>query len=226
VIGTAALRKQQQAEDAIEGDRLFRIREGYDRLPMFLLDRFLAAGGRAHLDTAATAIEWKRGDVRVETASTRLPEVRAGKAVIALPLSVMQAGLVRISPEPKLAAEAMAALAMGSASRITLVFRERFWGTAANGLSFLFAPGEEVPVWWSSTLDASPTLTGWIGGPGAKAGPAGDALRNAAMATLGNIFMPEDMESLLLSWHTHDWAARSADPGRLQLCPGGHGGHF
>ena len=56
LIGTAALRKQQEAEDAIEGDRVFRIREGYDRLPLFMLDRFLAAGGRAHLNTAATDI--------------------------------------------------------------------------------------------------------------------------------------------------------------------------
>ena len=83
VIGTAALRKQQEAEDAIEGDRLFRIREGYDRLPLFLLDCFLAAGGRAHLETAVTAIEWKRGEVRVQTANAELPEVKAQSAVIA-----------------------------------------------------------------------------------------------------------------------------------------------
>src|SRR5271170_7083385 len=38
IIGTAALQKQQQAEEAIEGDCSFRIVEGYDRLPAWLLD--------------------------------------------------------------------------------------------------------------------------------------------------------------------------------------------
>jgi len=221
VIGTAALRKQQEAEDAIEGDRLFRIREGYDRLPLFLLDCFLAAGGRAHLETAVTAIEWKRGEVRVQTANAELPEVNAQRAVIALPLSVMQTGSVRISPQPIAAAEAMAALAMGSASRITLVFRERFWETAADGLSFLFAPGEAVPVWWSSAPDASPTLTGWIGGPRAAAGPVGDMLRDAALATLGKVFGRDDLDSLLLSWHTHDWQRDPLVRGAYSYAPAG-----
>lgn len=221
VIGTAALRKQQEAEDAIEGDRLFRIREGYDRLPLFLLDCFLAAGGRAHLETAATAIEWKRGDVRVRTANAHLPELKARRAVIALPLGVMQAGSLRISPEPESAAEAMAALAMGSASRITLVFRERFWETNAEGLSFLFAQGEAVPVWWSSAPDASATLTGWIGGPRAATGPVGNALRDAAMTTLRKVFGREDLESLLLSWHTHDWQRDPVIRGAYSYAPAG-----
>lgn len=221
VIGTAALRKQQDAEDAIEGDRLFRIREGYDRLPLFLLDCFLAAGGRVHLETAVTAIEWKRGEVRVRTARTPFPELKARRAVIALPLGVMQAGGLRISPEPLAAEEAMAAMAMGSAARITLVFRERFWETAAQGLSFLFAPGKAVPVWWSSAPDASPALTGWIGGPHARAGLADDALRVAAMATLGKVFGRDDLESLLLSWHTHDWLRDPLIRGAYSYAPAG-----
>ena len=221
MIGTAALRKQQQAEDAIEGDRLFRIREGYDRLPLFLLDRFLAAGGRVRLGTAATTIEWERGEVRVWTANARLPEVKAGKALIALPLGVMKAGSARISPEPRAAAEATAALAMGSATRITLVFRERFWETAAAGLSFMFAPGERVPVWWSSAPDASPTLTGWIGGPRAATGPVGDALRVAAMAALGKASGRGDLDSLLLSWHTHDWQRDPLSLGAYSYAPAG-----
>ena len=115
----------------------------------------------------------------------------------------------------------MAALAMGSASRITLVFRERFWETAADGLSFLFAPGEAVPVWWSSAPDASPTLTGWIGGPRAAAGPVGDMLRDAALATLGKVFGRDDLDSLLLSWHTHDWQRDPLVRGAYSYAPAG-----
>jgi monoamine oxidase len=221
IIGTAGLRKQQQAEDAIDGDRVFRIREGYDRLPLFLLDRFLSAGGRIHLKTAATALEWKRGEIRVRTSNAALPEFVARRAVIALPLGVLQAGSVSISPEPEAAMKAVATLAMGSATRITLVFRERFWEAAAENLNFLFAASEPVPVWWSSAPDRSATLTGWIGGPRAAEGPAGEALRDTAMATLSTIFGRDDLDSLLLSWHAHDWQRDELSRGAYSYPPVG-----
>ena len=44
VASALALGRQQAAEDAIEGDRVWRIREGYDRLPEFLAERAQAAG--------------------------------------------------------------------------------------------------------------------------------------------------------------------------------------
>ena len=221
VIGTAALRRQKEAEDAIEGDRAFRIREGYDRVPLFLLDRYLAAGGHVHLNTSATRIGWRRGDVRVQTGNVELPEVRARRAVVALPLGVLQSGVFPISPLPKTAFDAIRACAMGSATRITLVFRERFWETAAMGMSFLFASSEPVPVWWSSAPDASCALTGWIGGPRAATGPAGDALLDAALATLGKIFEREDPGSLLVSWHTHDWQRDPLSLGAYSYAPAG-----
>lgn len=221
VIGTAALKKQQQAEDAIDGDRIFRIREGYDRLPLFLLDRFLNAGGRAHLNTPAVAVEWKHGEVRVRTANTDVPEVWAKKVVIALPLGVLQAGSLVISPAARSTAHAIARLAMGAASRITMVFRERFWESAAARLSFLFASSETVPVWWSSAPEMSPTLTGWIGGPRAANGPAGDALRDAALSSLGTIFGRQDLDSLMLSWHTHDWQRDPLTRGAYSYAPVG-----
>jgi monoamine oxidase len=220
LIGTAALRKQQKAEDEIDGDRIFRIREGYDRLPLFLLDRFLVAGGVVHLNTAATGIEWKVGEVRVRTANANLPEVRARRAVIALPLGVMQAPSVAISPLPA-PAGAIHALAMGSATRITLVFRVRFWETVAKMLSFLFAQGEPVPVWWSAAPDTSATLTGWIGGPRAAAWSAGAALRDAAMATLGKVFGRDDLEEMLLTWHAHDWQRDPLSRGAYSYAPAG-----
>lgn len=221
IIGTAALRKQQQAEDAIDGDRLFRIKEGYDRLPLFLLDRVLTAGGQVHLNTAATALEWKHGEVRVRTSNAALTEFVARRAVVALPLGCLQAGAISISPAPETAMKAIAQLAMGSATRITLVFRDRFWEGAAENLNFLFAASEPVPVWWSSFPDRSATLTGWIGGPRAAEGPAGEALRDSAMATLSTIFGRDDLDSLLLGWHTHDWQREALSKGAYSYAPVG-----
>jgi len=230
VIGTAGLRKQQQAEDAIEGYRSFRIVEGYDRVPLFVRDRFLAAGGSLHLNTEVTRIEWKRGEVRVQTANAATPEVKAPKAVIALPLGVMQAGTVKISPMPEVAEGAIRKLVMGAATRITLVFRERFWETAgaalgatlgaAPELNFLFARSEPVPVWWSSSQDAA-MLTGWLGGPRAAAGPVGEALRDVAMTALGNVFGRDDLDELLMGWYTHDWQRDPLSRGAYSYAPAG-----
>jgi monoamine oxidase len=220
VIGTAALRKQQRAEESIGGERVLRIREGYDHLPLFLLDRFLAAGGRAHLSTPVTEIEWKRGDVRVRTANAALSQIQARRAVIALPLGVLQAGSVTIEPIPQKAAEAIAKLRMGTATRITLVFREQFWREAAPDLNFLFAAGEALPVWWSPAA-ASAMLTGWVGGPKAAQCPAGEALRDAALATLGKIFRRDNLDSLLAGWTAHDWQRDPLSLGVYSYAPAG-----
>lgn len=221
VIGTAALRKQQQAEEGIEGERVFRIREGYDRIPLFLLDRFLAAGGQAHLSTRVTAVEWNRGEARVQTTNPALPELRVRRIVIAIPLGALKTEAIRIAPLPEPAANAIHSLAMGAATRITLIFRERFWESSAKGLSFLFAAGEPVPVWWSASPDAAPTLTGWIGGPRAAAGPITDALRDAAMATLARVFGRDDLNALLLEWNTHDWQRDPLTLGAYSYAPVG-----
>lgn len=221
VIGTAALRRQKKAEEEIEGDRVFRIREGYERVPQFLLGRLLAAGGEAHLNTRVTAVEWKRGEARVRTSNPDLAEMRARRVVVAVPLGVLKTEAVKISPLPETAANAIHALAMGVATRTTLVFREKFWEAAAKGLSFLFAAGEPVPVWWTSSPDASPVVTGWIGGPKAAAGPTGEALRDAALATLGKAFGRDDLDDLLLDWYAHDWQRDPLTLGAYSFAPVG-----
>jgi monoamine oxidase len=221
IIGTASLLKQQHAEEAIEGNRAFRIEEGYDRLPAFVLDRFLVAGGKLYLNTAATRIEWKPGDVRVATSNYAAPEFQAPRVVIALSLGVLQARSVSISPEPEPAADAIDRLAMGSATRITLVFKERFWIETAPDLSFAFARELTPPTWWSSSPNPSSSLTGWMGGPRALATPANGALKDLALSTLAKIFDRSDLPALLVSFHTHDWQSDPFSLGAYSYAPKG-----
>ena len=54
-ISIRSLERQQAAEDAISGDRLFRVEEGYSRVPEFLLQRFLQARGRWVPSASTTA---------------------------------------------------------------------------------------------------------------------------------------------------------------------------
>lgn len=220
-IGTAALRKQQEAEESIAGDRSYRVVEGYDRLPAYLLDRFLAFGGQLHLDAPATAIHWSPGHVRVTTANPEFPEVHAARAVIALPLGVLQANTIPILPEPPNAIAATRRLAMGPAVRISLVFRERFWETATPRLSFLLAQEETPPAWWTTAPNPSPTLTGWVAGPRALRAPAGAAFKDQALATLATIFRRDDLHSLLVSFHTRDWQSDPFSLGAYSYAPAG-----
>ena len=234
-IGTAALLRQQEAEEAIEGDRLsFRIAEGYDRLPAFVLQRFLDVGGQLHLNTVVTHIDWKLGEVRVRTKlseagksqskiSDTSPEPReflAEQAVIALPLGVLQSGSPAIHPAPA-NSSAIEKMAMGPATRLTLLFRERFWNHAVPELSFLLTQEKPLSTWWTSHPNDSPTLTGWAGGPRALAASHGPALEKEALAMLARIFARNDLASLFISAHAHNWQSDPFSLGAYSYAPKG-----
>ena len=127
IISTHSLGLQQAAEEAIEGDRLFRIKDGYDRLPQFLAQKFTEAGGSLHLNTLVERIDWTPNHVRIEAQRSGQPiTFEAAKAIITLPLGVLQQNSVTFSPTPDALHEANR-LRMGNARRFTLVFREPFW---------------------------------------------------------------------------------------------------
>ena len=220
-IGTAALRKQQQAEENIHGDRSYRILEGYDRLAAYLLERFLASGGQLCINTPVTAINWGPGEVRVMTSNPALPQIQASRVVLAIPLGVLQSGSLPITPEPSRPITAIRKLAMGSATRITLVFRERFWEASAPNLNFLFAQEKIPPTWWTAAPNPSPTLTGWLAGPRSLQAPTGPALRDQALATLSAIFNRRDLSDLFVSFHAHDWQSDPHSLGAYSYAPAG-----
>ena len=207
----AALGAQQKAEDTIGSDHNFSLRGGYDRLTTYLSERIVAHGGEVITGAAVKEIRWRRGKVEM---STDAGSFHAVKAVVTLPLGVLRRGDVTISPAPTAMLEAAAQLRMGQVRRFTLLFRERFWEklpprAALGELSFLFAFSEMPPVWWTPHPEASPTLTGWVGGPrsAALAGMDAEELGMRACATLSEIFgLPENtIRYLLQGCYTQDW---------------------
>lgn len=149
IIGVASLAKQQSAENAVEGDRLFRIRGGYDLLPRFLAERITASGGRILLNTRVKHIAWTRKSVRVQALHDGKPVAHeATRAIIALPLGVLQQNAVSFTPVPSSLREGHR-LRVGQVRRFTLLFREKFWAKHApdqpghvetpGDFSFLFA---------------------------------------------------------------------------------------
>jgi monoamine oxidase len=211
-ISVAALAKQQAAEDAIAADRLFRIEGGYAAVPNFLAEKFTGAGGRLILGAPVRKISWNRGGVLVETAAAEGDlRFHSRRAVITVPLGVLQAQTIEFVPPPADVLAHANRLKMGAAVHLTFAFTEKFWDP---NLSFLFAPGESPATWWTPMPHEAAMVTAWAGGPKAElllklitADGDASALRDRCLATLSKIFARplSDIRQLLSSWHMHDW---------------------
>ena len=167
-----ALGIQQKAEDAIDGERSWRIRDGYARLPEFLHVRLIATGGSIFFEAHVTAIAWQPGSVKV---TTPRGIYAAPRAVIAIPLGVLQSSAVAFDPLPPRLSYGLENLRMGKVCRFTMVFERGLW---PEKMSFLLTPERLPRVWWTAHPHESRTLTGWMGGP------SSDALRKLPVEAL------------------------------------------
>ncbi len=234
IIGVASLGKQEAAEDAIEGDRAFHLCDGYSQIPEFIANKLLLAGGQISLNSHVESIAWQPGSVKVRCSVGGEPKsFFADRAVITLPLGVLQRNSVKFDPKPTAILADAASCRMGHVRRVDLLFRERFWaewkGSAlslqVDDLSFLFAFRETPSTWWTQFPTRNGRLTGWVGGPGA------DRLANINVTELGKRacvllsrffgLAPENVDRLLLKCHSHDWQRDPLCMGAYSYLPAG-----
>jgi monoamine oxidase len=229
VIGVAALARQQRAEDAIHSDRIFHITAGYDALPSYLAEKFAASDGKILLAHEVRQIRWSHHAVTVSgiAAGDRTFELDARRAIVTLPLGVLQSGTVNFDPVPAQIFSNIAKMAMGPVLRMSLLFRDKFW---QNDLSFLFAPDEMPPTWWTPSPNPTPLITGWLAGRRAarfaektRADARPTELFDEALRTLSKIFGLSILElnGLLISRHSHDWQADPYTRGAYSYAPSG-----
>jgi monoamine oxidase len=229
VIGVAALAQQQRAEDQIQADELFHIEAGYDALPTFLSDRFRAAGGTLLLRHPVRRVRWSQNAVAISgvDAAGENFELHAERAIVTLPLGVLQAGTVEFEPAPQEILSNAARMAMGPVVRISLSFDAKFW---QQDISFLLTRDEVLSAWWTPMPKPIPLITGWAGGPkaaalalriGADANPK--ALLEESLGALSRLYgiATRDLHSRLISWHTHDWQADPYSRGAYSYAPAG-----
>jgi monoamine oxidase len=244
VIGVAALAKQQQAEDAIDSDRLFHVQRGYDALPRYLAGEIETAGGTILLGSEARRIAWRRGAVTISGAHDggTTFTLAAKRALISVPLGVLQAGTIEFAPTPAAILAHAARLKMGPVVRVTLMFSCRFWAGLATPtlsaevraglgrLSFLFTHGAAPSTWWTPMPNTAPMITAWVAGPrvgviqrALKAMENGNALLELCLTGLAAAFdLPVSyVRTLLVSWHTHDWLADPYARGAYSYAPAG-----
>jgi monoamine oxidase len=243
VIGIAALAKQQSAEDAHQGDRIFRIQEGYETIPHLLAAGIANSGCPVFLNQKVERVVWNPGSVAVSGTDDQRRKftLEGRRAIVTLPLGVLQAGTVDFEPIPAEVMSHAGRMRMGAVLRVILVFRSRFWCEDAwaggagklkkelRRLSFLFTPRQVPATWWTPMPHRAPMLTGWIGGPGAsrilETLSASDpyALLRECLSVLSKTFgVPEtELGRLLVSWHWHDWSADEFARGAYSYVPAG-----
>lgn len=200
-----------QAEEEIDGEKSFRVAQGYDRVVNAIADKSEPARCETLLNTPVTEIRWRRGDVKIKSGSA---EFHAPLAVITLPLGVLESGSVGFDPSlPQEKLRAMALLEVGPVIRVTLCFQDRFWEEQPEmrHLSFLFTDDPQFPTWWSSNPLPYPILTGWAAARYARAlaGRSRDELVSSALEALGRILEMDhlSLRSRLRAGFVHDWQA-------------------
>jgi monoamine oxidase len=242
VIGTAALAQQQRAEDEIQGGRLFHVRSGYDQVPQALAREIERTRTPILLDRHVRRIAWNEGAVSVHAEDSRkqASTLYAQRAVVTLPLGVLQTGAVKFDPEPASFMAHARRMRMGAVVRATLVFSSRFWrdndlpsarsdlADDLKQLSFLFTSQLTPTTWWTAMPEDSPLITGWVGGPkaeilqrGFRAGGDSEMLLAGWLRTLSMAFgMTEPaLTRRLASWHAHDWSADEYARGAYSYVP-------
>jgi monoamine oxidase len=216
VIGIASLAKDQQASDQIEGDRSFRMREGYHSLT-----ETLAAGIDVRLRSEVAAIEWKRGAATVRLRSGEV--LTAPKVLITISLGVLQAGAIRFDPEPAETLAAARTLRFGDAFRVTFLFDRAYWDEQSEtaGVGFLFSDEPVFPVWWTGRPADARVITGWTAGAKADAllGLSAEAVIAQAAATLARI-LKRQLPQPLGAWF-HDWRTDPFSRGAYSYVPAG-----
>lgn len=231
-IGIVGLARQQEAEDAIEGERIARVVAGYGALAGYLRDRATAAGASVQLQCHVMQIEWEPGRCTVHAApgAAEASRWRARSVLCTVPVGVLQSGLLRFSPEPSAPLDAARSLSPGLVQRIVLEFTRPWWfdeDTSATPLpadtGFVLAREQPLPVWWTTAPTRSRWLTGWIGGPRSAHFEDKEALLAAALATLCEIFgrTESELAGMLVAVHHHDWRRDPYTLGAYSSVPAG-----
>jgi monoamine oxidase len=210
VVSARSLRRDSEAEEAIKGDRQYRIGNGYQSLVQTVTERIDRTRCDILMNTAVHEIVWRPGQAIVRAGLT---EYLAPRAIITLPLGVLKSGSVAFSPALPAKQNAMSFLEMGPVVRVSLCFQEKFWERDLKmaDLSFLFTDDPLFPTWWTSNPLPFPVLTGWAAGPNAKAhtGHGKDEIVASAVQSLARIMKisQSDLERQVTGSFTHDWQA-------------------
>ncbi len=193
-----------------------RPRGGYACLLEALTGKLCSDRLRLQLQAPVQTVRWSREAVAVTGCTLDAPfEARARRAIVALPLGVLQDGTVRFTPALESKREALQGLASGAVVKVLLRFATPFWERLEGGryreASFFHLPEAQLPTYWTSAPAHAPLLVAWAGGPRAQrfSGAASEsAVVRAALAGVHQLFGKQlDVDAQFQGYYYHDWQA-------------------
>jgi monoamine oxidase len=155
-------------------------------------------------ETLVRKVRWSRGSVEVEGTFRGDPwRARAPRALVTLPLGVLQSGAVRFAPRLE---KPLEKLASGPVIRVAMAFRSAFWAKDHPGVAFFHSPRAPFPTFWTPLPMHAPLLTAWAGGPKAArlTGSSEKNLLRHALASVRSILGDIEGPQAFL---VHDWQA-------------------
>jgi monoamine oxidase len=173
------------------------------------------------LDTAVREVRWSRGAVEVQGTFRGAPwTASATRAIVTLPLGVLQSGAVRFTPGLK---KPLDKLASGPVIRVAMAFKDTFWEKDHPGVAFFHDPKAPFPTFWTPLPMHAPLLTAWAGGPKAEklAGKNEKELLQKALACVRSVLGKKEEP---VAYVVQDWQAdRYARGGYSYVKVGGAG---
>jgi len=162
------------------------------------------ATSNMQLQTVVRTVRWSRSSVEVQGTFRGEPwRAWAPRAIVTLPLGVLQSRLVRFAPR---LGKPLDKLASGPVIRVAMAFREPFWEKRHPGVAFFHSPEAPFPTFWTPLPMHAPLLTAWAGGPKAArlTGKRPEALVGEALRSVRALFPGDEQPSAYL---VHDWQA-------------------
>lgn len=173
-----------------------------------LLEKLAAvSGARLQLQTAVREVRWRRGSVEARGTFQGQPfRATAKRAIVALPLGVLQSRTVRFKPNLEQKHFALSRLASGPVIRVALVFGSRFWERRFPDVAFFHSPQAPFPTFWTPLPMRAPLLTAWAGGPKAArlAGRGSQVLVHLALQTVEDVLR---LKADLAAAYVQNWRA-------------------
>lgn len=152
----------------------YRVDGGFIQLVNALTDDCKNLGCEFVYSTPIEEVRWLHD--KVELNGKNGNKFTSHKAVITVPLGVLQTGGLKFTPPLSDKEDAIQRLAFGDVIKILICFREAFWTTPKtkqnighdlSKMAFLFSDAV-VPTWWTQYPSKEPLLTGWLSGPAAR----------------------------------------------------------
>jgi monoamine oxidase len=162
------------------------------------------ATSNIQMQTVVRTVRWSRRSVQVEGTFRGEPwRAWAPRAIVTLPLGVLQSRLVRFAPR---LGKSLDKLVSGPVIRVAMAFREAFWEKRHPGVAFFHSPEAPFPTFWTPLPMHAPLLTAWAGGPKAQrlTGKRPEALLSEALKSVRAVLPGEEQPTAFL---VHDWQA-------------------